>query len=536
MLDTLRIGVVVTTYNSPDWLEKVFWGYANQSDSQFELIIADDGSTDETKRLIERYREELPFPVHHVWHEDQGFRKTTILNTAIRETSSEYLIFTDGDCIPAPDFVAVHRQRAEKGRFLSGGYYKLTAPVSDAITKADVDSGSAFRFAWLSERGQPLNFKSSKLLPSSSIRWVIERLTPTKRSWNGMNSSAFRADILAVNGFDERMRYGSLDREFGERLVNKGLRGKQIRYSAICLHLEHERSYDKPESWELNRKIRAEVKENRSTWTKYGLSKTSEPTNLHGAGNTKTEFKLAIAPAYRHLESELFSTLDTFDQFGEALQKGRNTIRRGTVDGLDITIKSFKRPASIQALIYGLFRPSKAKRSYEYAVKLTTKGIGTAEPIAYIEYYNGCRLAESYFISRYIEHDFTIREVLLNKVNDKAKVFQGFVDFTAKLHNSEVLHLDHSPGNTLIQKHDGHYDFSIIDINRMEFKTLNLEERLNNFVRLAANEDDLETLATLYATAENHDAAYCIEQMKAMSRKREKKMQFKRKLKKLIKR
>lgn len=276
LASSTRIGVVVTTYNSPEWLEKVFWGYQYQTDGNFELIIADDGSGEDTKKLIERYQELSSFPIHHIWHEDDGFRKTIILNKAIRETHAEYLIFTDGDCIPAQDFVAIHRQKAQPGRFLSGGYYKLALGPSNAIQASDVESEAAFSYAWLNKHGQPNNFKRSKLIANREVRWLLERLTPTKASWNGMNSSAFTQDIVSVNGFDERMQYGGLDREMGERLVNKGITGKQIRYSAICLHLEHGRGYSNPETWERNRKIRADVKRNKRAWTDFGISKDSD--------------------------------------------------------------------------------------------------------------------------------------------------------------------------------------------------------------------------------------------------------------------
>jgi len=272
--DSTKIGVVITTYNSPAWLEKVFWGYANQSDNNFELIVADDGSADETKTLIQHYQSELSFPIHHVWHEDEGFRKTIILNKVIAQTTASYLIFTDGDCIPAPDFITVHRNKAEQGRFLSGGYYKLAMQPSKEIAQVDINSERAFDFSWLHKLGQPKNFKRSKLSKNQKLRWLLERITPTKASWNGMNSSAFTSDIVSVNGFDERMQYGGLDRELGERLENKGIRGKQIRYSAICLHLDHARGYSNPETWKKNRQIRADVKQTRSAWTDYGITKS----------------------------------------------------------------------------------------------------------------------------------------------------------------------------------------------------------------------------------------------------------------------
>src|ERR1700741_35568 len=114
---TFSVGVVFTTYNRPHDLERVLAGYARQTHSRFEIVIADDGSGDETRACIVRARDTWGLDIRHVWHEDIGFRKCRILNRAIEETPAEYLIFTDGDCIPHPDFVRGHVALARPGHF-----------------------------------------------------------------------------------------------------------------------------------------------------------------------------------------------------------------------------------------------------------------------------------------------------------------------------------------------------------------------------------------------------------------------------------
>ncbi|MCK0713468.1 glycosyltransferase family 2 protein [Chromohalobacter sarecensis] len=266
-------GVVITTYNSPVWLSKVLSGYENQSARDFRVIVADDGSTDETCQLIDHFQVRGILTLDHVWHEDDGFRKCQILNKAIRETDCDYLIFSDGDCIPEPDFIATHRQLAEPGYFLSGGYIKLTMPVSEIITDEDIRSGVIFDPAWLVANGQPKNHKCWKLSPSWAFRKLLNTLTPATASWNGMNSSTWTRDLVAVNGFNEDMQYGGLDRELGERLWNYGHKSKQIRFSTVCLHLDHDRGYAKPEIRARNKAIRKAVKENRSYWAVNGIKK-----------------------------------------------------------------------------------------------------------------------------------------------------------------------------------------------------------------------------------------------------------------------
>ncbi len=270
------IGVVVTTYNSPRWLAKVLIGYEQQTHADFRLIIADDGSTSETRDLIEQFRAHGRLRLDHVWHEDRGFRKCAILNKAISQTDCEYLIFTDGDCIPERNFVAVHAREARAGYFLSGGYIKLTKKVSDLIGEDDIRSGRIFDRRWLISQGQPSNHKLWKLIGSSTFKSILNAITPTAATWNGMNSSGWTRDLRGINGFNEDMQYGGLDREFGERLWNSGIKSRQIRYSAICLHLDHERSYRDSRILAKNKSIRGEVRRRRSTWAANGIIKDTD--------------------------------------------------------------------------------------------------------------------------------------------------------------------------------------------------------------------------------------------------------------------
>lgn len=270
MIDT---SVIISTYNSPEWLQKVLWGYDNQTYRNFEVIIADDGSTDETKQLIDKMRKEVFFPISQVWHEDNGFQKCIILNKAIVVSKSPYLIMTDGDCIPRKNFVENHVKYREEGYFLSGGYFMLPMDISKKITKQDIYTGRTFQVEWLRKNGLQPSFKNNKLKSGMFKSKLLNLITPTTPSWNGHNASGWKEDILAVNGFDERMQYGGEDRELGERLINNGVKPKQIRYSAIVLHLDHKRGYVKEEMIVKNREIRRITELEKRTWTPYGIVK-----------------------------------------------------------------------------------------------------------------------------------------------------------------------------------------------------------------------------------------------------------------------
>lgn len=267
------LSVIISTYNSEAWLEKVLWGYAAQTFKNFELLIADDGSRPATRVLIEKMQQVVDYPIVHVWHEDDGFQKSKILNKAIQQTNTDYILMSDGDCIPRVDFLAVHHKYRQPGYFLSGGYFKLPMTLSKAITANDIEKQYCFSLVWLRQHGLPKTVKTLKLTASGGLSTLLNRLTPTKATWNGHNASGWKSDMLAVNGFDERMQYGGQDREFGERLMHYGIKGMQLRYSAICIHLDHPRGYARPESIRKNLAIRRETRLLKKRYTPYGIVK-----------------------------------------------------------------------------------------------------------------------------------------------------------------------------------------------------------------------------------------------------------------------
>lgn len=269
----LQASVIVSTYNQPDWLEKCLWGFGYQTRRDFEVVIADDGSDQATRARAESVCEALDLTLNYVWHPDDGFQKCRILNKAILAARSDYLIFTDGDCIPKPDFIATHLGLRAPGRFLSGGYFKLPMSTSQAITQEDVASGRVFDGKWLRAHGvtAPWN-KLLKITATPRQAWWANRLTPANRSWNGNNSSTWRDLAIQTGGFDERMGYGGQDREFGERLMNAGVRPIMMRYSTGMLHLDHSRGYRNEEGIRKNRAIRAETRKQKMTRTAFGLN------------------------------------------------------------------------------------------------------------------------------------------------------------------------------------------------------------------------------------------------------------------------
>jgi glycosyltransferase involved in cell wall biosynthesis len=270
-MSAMRASVIFSTYESPVWLEKVLWGFATQTSRDFEVLVADDGSSDATRAVIDRMRGEVFYPVRHVWQPHDGFGKCRILNKAIAQAESDYCIFTDGDCIPRRDFVAVHLAHARHGEFLSGGYLILPMATSQAITKDDILAGRATDYAWLRAHGAPRSRPLMRLRWGPRMSAVLDAVTTTGATFNGHNSSVWLEDLVRVNGFDERLQWGGLDRELGERLTQAGIPSRQIRHQALVVHLDHPRGYKNPAGLAANRAIRDEVAARRLTRAPVGL-------------------------------------------------------------------------------------------------------------------------------------------------------------------------------------------------------------------------------------------------------------------------
>jgi glycosyltransferase involved in cell wall biosynthesis len=261
--------VILATFNNPWHLSRALCGYSLQHLPPDEIIIADDGSDDSTRQVVESWAKRMP--VVHVWQEHSGFGKCAILNKAIAASRGDYLIFSDGDCIPEPDFVGVHAALATAGHFLSGGAVRLTKKATEQVGYAEITDGRVFTSEWL--RRNHVSWRERlKLKRRTPWQPVLNTLSPTRATFNGNNSSTWRSDVLAVNGFDERMVYGGLDRDLGERMDRMGVTGRSIRYLATVIHLDHPRSYKSEAGIAANLRIRHENADRRTSWTLYGLS------------------------------------------------------------------------------------------------------------------------------------------------------------------------------------------------------------------------------------------------------------------------
>lgn len=229
--------------------------------------------------------------------------------------------------------------------------------------------------------------------------------------------------------------------------------------------------------------------------------------------------KYRINKKFSDLKEIIFSIPDLFEKSNEVIMKNRNTIKVIEINGLRLNIKSFKIPNVVNRFAYKYIRPSKAKRSFEYAQKLLSKGINTPEPVAFIEYSNCFGLTNSYYISIQEDSDYTFRDLIGKRIDEIKELLIDFTRFTYNFHVNGVYFIDHSPGNTLIKELDNGYKFSLVDLNRTKFygKLLDLDLGIKNFYRLGSTKEMVEIMAKEYASLRNANPQMVCEKMMKMT-------------------
>ncbi len=229
----MKISVIVTTYNRPDALVKVLEGLNGQTLLPDDVIVADDGSSDDTAEKIDHFKTGAPYELKHVWHKDKGFRAAKIRNKAVKSSSGEYIIFLDGDCVPDKHFVADHLELSQKGLFFQGKRILIGENNCDCFSHTDINSRLKKFILLVSRRpGNWHHILRIVFFPS----FVSKKLDGVR----SCNMGIFRNDLYAVNGFNEDFSgWGREDSELVVRLYNYGLKRKTHPFRAVCYHLWH---------------------------------------------------------------------------------------------------------------------------------------------------------------------------------------------------------------------------------------------------------------------------------------------------------
>ncbi len=237
----ISVSIIISTYNRPSALIASLVALGRQTRDDFEIVVGDDGSSEETAAAIETFRAGAPVPVKHVWQPDQGFRLAAVRNRAIERAVGEYLIITDGDCLFLPDAVDRHLRLAEPGWFVSGKRCYLRQRPTDGILRDPWRAPPASRLYWFAQSLLNRCTRPFEFLILPNREWRKNRADRWQQAQT-CNLGVWRADALAIGGFDESYRsHGLEDSDFALRLLRHGVRRKRGDHALPVLHLNHPR-------------------------------------------------------------------------------------------------------------------------------------------------------------------------------------------------------------------------------------------------------------------------------------------------------
>ena len=260
----LKCSLIITTYNNVDFLGMTLKSLLHQSHFPDEVLIADDGSGDETRLFIEQYKNSAPFDVQHIWHEDKGFRAGMIRNKAIAASRFDFIIIIDGDLVLHKDFIADYLVNAEPGTYLQGNRLRLSDEQTRRYVKQSKTSYSIF------ELGID---RLPKKIHSRLLSRIATITSEKPLSISSCSQGHFKKDIIAVNGFnDDFVGWGCEDSELLLRLINRNVKCKFMKFCAIAYHLDHPHRKNE-EQHARNIEIEEETRRSKKTYCENGINK-----------------------------------------------------------------------------------------------------------------------------------------------------------------------------------------------------------------------------------------------------------------------
>tara|TARA_S200000501_G_scaffold130499_1_gene123344 strand:- start:49 stop:813 length:765 start_codon:yes stop_codon:yes gene_type:complete len=251
--------------------------------------------------------------------------------------------------------------------------------------------------------------------------------------------------------------------------------------------------------------------------------------------------KYNISPKYSFLKEAILDVKKNFRSTGESIKSGRNHLKIIDLDDKKFVVKSFKKSTALKSYTYGNIFPSKAKRSFDYANILLSKGIHTPEPVGYIEHYTGLQFQESFYISEYYSSDYDLSVLFTERGDNKTPfkdsetLWTAFMKFTLELHHQGIDHLDYTRRNVLITKQDSKYSFSLVDLNRIDFKSLSLRDRMKSLSRITSDSDLVKMIAKYYSAVSDYDYDKCLHLLQYFVRQNQRYWDTKKRLKRMLK-
>jgi len=260
LISAHKLSLVIAVYNKPENLRLVLAACARQSLPDFEVIVADDGSGPAVRDVVAQAQQGYSFPIIHLWHEDRGWRKNTMLNNGIRAAHANHIAFIDGDCIPSRHFLLDHWSEREAGKVLLGRRVETSERWSNELNLDRIKSGEFERLGW-DEITDGLRGKSLRVEDGIRIQslWLRKLLLRNVRGMLGSNFSAAKKDLEAINGFDELYDGPGCgeDSDVQYRLSLIGVTGKSLRNLAIQYHIHHPATKVSDPCWDRFQMVKA---------------------------------------------------------------------------------------------------------------------------------------------------------------------------------------------------------------------------------------------------------------------------------------
>ena len=274
----MKISVIVPTYNRPKALKLCLLSLASQSIMPYDILIADDGSTAETRDTVLEMQEKLKheFPVKHIWHEDIGFRKPKILNETVRQSTGDYLIFIDGDCMAHRHFIRSHVENSSPEAILSGKRVEIGKELTiRLLDRGTILNSFNLRLLWDAAMSRSRKVEEAIMIRNRYLRHVTHRDRITDDGVWGCNFSLYKDLFIAINGCDEDFLDGSIeDNDLGIRVLNQGKQVRSVRGLAIIFHLWHDSSWSfENDKYQHNLAILKRRIANREAVCKNGIKK-----------------------------------------------------------------------------------------------------------------------------------------------------------------------------------------------------------------------------------------------------------------------
>lgn len=487
------VSVIVPAYNASAFLEETILSILASTYSALEIIVVDDGSSDDTFALANKLAVKNP-QIRVFTQPNRGV--SAARNRALREAIGTYILPVDTDDL------------------ISTTYIENAVAILEAQPEVKVVYAKAKFFGLRQGEWKLPTYSLHKLAMHNQIY---------------VSAMYRKADALAFGGYCETI-LGREDWEFWISMLKHG--GEVVQLNEVGLFYRIQKQSKRVSDRQNKAERIALLNERhfdfflRELHGQLRYRRSMSPL-INRIANLWKSTKFDIAPTYKHLGLFVARLNHDFSTSGSVLYEKRNVLKRFAVKNTSVVIKAFKTPSFLKSIIYGWFRKSKAKRSFEYALRLQELNIGTPAPIGFLECRTlGC-LTTSYYASKESDCTHTFNDLIGNPTFPfRTEILTAIGQFTARLHEAGIRHQDYSGGNILFEYRDEKVKIELVDLNRLKFSKVNLLDGCRNFERLNIDADALRIMGKAYALARGFDVQLCTDSIIKMRWKKHVKQQI----------